>query len=265
MKYLVLGASGYLGNTIYKKLLLKKGIQTCGTYLKHGGADLGPCNLFSPEDCGRTGAIDPDVIVWCVCDKDNEIELSQTGLRAVIRDIRENVRFIYVSTMIGEGANQTEDIIPHVKAEGEYLEKYINGKITGEQIVRRHSNHVIVRPGSIYGYDCDDKMDKRMRSVLNAAVNGETLSRTANMYASFIHVRDLADAVIELAENGFMGTINISGDKPASYFKFYRHLADLLNVDGRCVAMDYKPNEIFNTLDNTLRRSLLKTDIREIE
>ena len=146
----------------------------------------------------------------------------------------------------------------------EYLSTYINGKIKGESKVRKHPNHVIVRPGSIYGYDYDGKMDLRMKKLLEISKTGETYSRTVNMYASFVHVQDLADAIIELTFSDFKGIINISGETPVSFYDFNINLAKLLNIDNSFIISDSKPEDVYHNLNNDKRKGLLDTLIRDI-
>jgi dTDP-4-dehydrorhamnose reductase len=264
MKYMIIGASGYLGNTIYKKLLLKKSEQVYGTCYHNSLPELININLTDTSDIQKIILLKPNTIIWSACDLENEINLTQTGLQECINNLPNDVRFLYVSTMVGIGKNQSESTIPHIRADGEYLKNYINGKIEGEQTVSRHENHVIIRPGSIYGYDYDGNMDMRMKRLFDIYSSGQVYTRTANMYTSFVNIMDLADAIIELANNDFRGTINISGENPISYFEFNKHLASLLHIDRSAVATDIKPNDIYNTFDNTLRNKLLKTKINEI-
>ena len=141
----------------------------------------------------------------------------------------------------------------------EYLSKYINGKIEGGILVKKHSNYVIVRPGSIYGYDYDGKMDCRMKDLLEISKTGKAYSRTVNMYASFVNVQDLIDAIIELAYNKIVRIINISGERPASYYDFNIYLAKLMNIDKRFILPDYKEEEIYHNLNNDKRKLLFNT------
>jgi dTDP-4-dehydrorhamnose reductase len=190
---------------------------------------------------------------------------THAGLAECIDTLPDTTRLLYCSTMIGKGKNQSETISPSVRLDGDYLKEYFNGKIEGERIVQKHANHVIIRPGSIYGYDCDGNLDKRMKKLLEQASNGLTYKRTANMYTSFIHISDLTNAILELSENDFKGILNISCENPVSYYEFNRHLAGLLKIDKNVVVADYKPDELYNTFSNTLRKTVLKSPIREIE
>jgi len=260
----VIGASGYLGNTIYKRLQSKNNISICGTCYKNSNQEFIKLDLTNTLEIGKIIQHKPDVIIWSACDMENEITLSQVGLNEIIENLNANIRFIYVSTTIGKGRDQTEDTKPNYRMPDEYLSKYINGKIEGEKIVRRHINHVIVRPGSIYGYAHNGKMDLRMKKLFEIYKSGLTCSRTANMYASFVQVSDLANAIIEFVDNDFKGIINIAGEKAVSYYDFNKHLANILNISNQFIMPDYKSEEIYNNLDSNLRKTILTTDIREI-
>lgn len=264
MKFMIIGASGYLGNVIYKKLKATSNDEIYGTCYTTSNHELLKINLKENKDIIQLLSYKPDVIIWSVKDTEDEMPLSQTGLSEIVNSITENVRLIYVSTTVGKGKEQSEDVIPYKRKPDEYLSKYVNGKIEGEIIVRGHLNHVIIRPGSIYGYDYNGKMDVRMENLLQISKTGETYSRTANIYSSFVHVQDLADAIIELSYNNFQGTINIAGESPVSYYDFNRHLANLLNIDNSFIVPDYKHEEIYHNLNVNRRKSLLKTTIRDI-
>lgn len=196
MKLLIMGASGYLGNTIYKKIREYNNDDIYGTCNTSSNHELLQINVLDKLDIDKIFSLKPDIIIWSIMDIEQEMLLAEIGLNGIVNNISKDVRLIYVSTTVGKGKDQTEDVIPHKRKPDEYLHKYINGKIEGETIVRKHPNHVIVRPGSIYGYDYDGKMDCRMKGLLEISKTGEKYSRTANMYASFVNVEDLANAII---------------------------------------------------------------------
>lgn len=264
MKLLIIGASGYLGNTIYKKLKECTNDDIYGTCFKSNSHELLRINALKTADINKLLSLKPDIIIWSIMDTEQEMLLSQVGMNEIVNNISKDVRLIYVSTTVGKGKDQTESVIPHRRMPDEYLSQYINGKIEGEIIVQKHSNHVIVRPGSIYGYDYDGKLDPRMKVLFEISKTGKKYSRTANMYASFVNVQDLANAVIELAYSEFAGIINISGERPVSYYDFNIYLARLMNIDESFIIPDYKEEEIYHNLKNDKRRLLLKTIVRDI-
>ena len=264
MKLLVIGASGYLGNSIYKKLKECTNDDICGTYCKSNSHELMQIDVLNRLDIKKLLSLKPDIIIWSIMDTEQEMLLSQIGMNEIVNNISKDVRLIYVSTTVGEGKDQTESVVPHRRMSDEYLYKYVNGKIEGEIIAQKHSNFVIVRPGSIYGYDYDGRMDSRMLALLETSKTGKDYSRTANMYASFVNVQDLADAIIELAYSEFVGIINISGERPISHYNFNKYLARIMNIDESFIIPDYKEEESYFNLSNDKRKLLLNTIIRDI-
>ena len=101
--------------------------------------------------------------------------LSHIGINEIVNNISKDVRLIYLSTTVGKGEEQTENVTPHKRMPDKYFSKYINGKIEGDSIVKKHLNYVIVRLGSIYGYDYDRKMDSRMKGLLEISKTGENI------------------------------------------------------------------------------------------
>ncbi|KOR26026.1 sugar nucleotide-binding protein [Clostridium sp. L74] len=265
MKLLIIGASGYLGNTIYKKLKESTNDDIYGTCCNSSNSELLQINVLNRLDIKKLLSLKPDIIIWSIMDKEQEMLLSQIGLNEIVNNISKDIRLIYISTTVGNGKDQNESVIPHRRMRGEYLSKYVNGKIEGEILVKKHSNYVIVRPGSIYGYDYDAKMDCRMKGLFEISKTGKAYSRTANMYASFVNVQDLTDAIIELAYNKIVGIINISGERPVSYYDFNIYLARLMNIDESFIIPDYKEEEINHNLNNNKRKLLLNTIVRDVE
>ncbi|WP_035290895.1 sugar nucleotide-binding protein [Clostridium sp. KNHs214] len=264
MNLLIIGASGYLGNTIYKKLKECTNDSIYGTCCNSNNHELVQANVLNKLYIKRLLLFKPDVIIWSIYDAEEEMYLSQIGMNELVNRISKDVRLIYVSTTVGKGKNQTENVTPNKRMPDEYLSKYINGKIEGESIVAKHPNHVIVRPGSIYGYDYDGKMDSRMKGLLEISESGKDYSRTANMYASFVNVQDLADAIIELAYSNFTGIINISGERSVSHYDFNLYLTKLMDIENSFIIPDYKLEDVYHNLNNDKRKKLLNALIRDI-
>lgn len=264
MRILIVEASGYLGNTIYKKLKECTGDDICGTCCKSSNHELLPINVLNRLDIKKMLLLKPNIIIWSVMDKEQEMFLSQIGVNDIVNNISKDVRLVYVSTTVGKGKDQTESVIPYKRAPNEYLFKYINGKIEGESIVQKHTNHVIIRPGSIYGYDYDGKMDSRMKELYEISKIGKYCSRIANIYSSFVNVQDLADAIIELIYSKITGVINISGEKPVSHYNFSIYLASLMNIHNSFITLDYNKQEVYHNLNNSKRKLLINTLIQDV-
>lgn len=265
MRFMVIGASGYLGNNVFKELKNVHGSDVLGTCCKTENKELIKINLKNNEDVKKILLYKPDVIIWCAMDSSDEEELTRIGLTEIINNITKETRFIYISTTVGQGREQTEDVKPCYRKSDEYLSSYVNGKIEGEKIVNSHSNHVIVRPGSIYGYDYDGKMDARMATLLEISKSSKKYSRTANLYTSFVCVNDLVNVIQELIFSDFTGIINVAGEKAISHYDFNKALARFLSVDDSFIVPDYKAEAIYHNLNSKLRKTVLKTSIQELE
>lgn len=265
MKILIIGASGYLGSEVYS-IFKSTGTTVYGTCYESAAPDLIQVNMQTIGDHQALFDLKPDVIIWSIYDFEAEMNLSTIGLKTLIDNIPKHVRLIYVSTMLAKGRNQTEETTPCLRTPDEHLHHYVNGKIKGEQIVSSHPNHVIVRPGSIYGFGLNRNPDSRMEGlILKSKSSSESpYTRTANLYTSFVHVTDLAHAIVELSTNQLTGIINISGDQPISYYHFNLHLANMMDLDSCFIAAEYNEEVQYHTLENTKRKQYLKTAVREI-
>lgn len=185
---MVLGASGYLGNTIYKKFKECTNDNICGTCYKSDNHELLQIDVLNILDIKKVLSFKPNIIIWSIMNQEQEMLLSQIGVNEIVNNISKDVRLIYVSTTVG----------------------------------------------------------------------------TANLYASFVNVQDLADAIIELAYSKFTGIINISGENPVSHYDFNIYLAELMNIDNSFIISDYKKEDIYHNLNNDKRKYIINTIIRDI-
>jgi len=265
MKVLVIGASGFLGSTLYK-IFTQNSAAVIGTFNSHQiDTKHIKMNLFNLSDIERVLSDSiPDVIVWAVCDYENENKLTDNGLKYILNCINNSIKFVYISTTISEGPLQRETVNPIYRTEDMYLYKYVNGKIDGEKLVKAHENHIIVRPGSIYGIDGYSRLDTRTATIKEKIENKIPYVRANNLVTSFVNVKDLAKAIVELINMGFVGIINIAGDIPVSHYYFSKKRAESLGLDTNYIAAETKDKAYEYSLDTTNQRNLLKTNIRDI-
>ncbi|PHU35640.1 hypothetical protein CSX01_03300 [Pseudobutyrivibrio ruminis] len=260
MKTLILGASGFLGGTIYFKL-------------KNAGNDvLGTCNqntnntnlikqdVFDVDSLLHlVNGYKPDVIIWTIMNHEWEEEIADKVLPILCPAIGD-IRFIFLSTSVAYEQNMAEDVKPFLRDETSYNHHYFNGKIKSEQVIKNLSNYCIIRPGSIYGINPIGEMDKRSLLLKEHVDSGEKYIRANNIVFSIVDVNDLADAIIELISNKYIGIINISEEKPVSHYYFNKFLCQKYGWDDSCIVANEEVENIYY-LDNSLRKTILKTKI----
>ena len=260
MRTLIIGASGFLGGTIYYKLK-KSGHDVLGTYTSNKrDSDFIKQDVF---DINRLITLvdeyKPDVIIWAVMNHEREEEIAEKVMPVLCNAIG-NTRFIFVSTSVAYEKNMSEDIKPFFRGEDSYNYHYFNGKIKSESVIKKLSNYCIVRPGSIYGIDPYGRMDNRSLALKSYVNSGEEYIRANNIVFSIVDVNELADAIIELASNNYVGILNISEEKPVSHYDFNKALCRKYGWDDSCIVPNEEKEKIYY-FDNSLRKKILKTKI----
>jgi dTDP-4-dehydrorhamnose reductase len=278
VKVLVLGASGFLGRHVYEKLLgnnLFK--ETIGTSYLSSSGKLESINII---DCHSFQEFykkqNPDTVIWAAMSISNEQQLIHAGLRNLLRVIDEQTKLIYVSTdgffSNGKG-NFDEEDEPTYLDQKNPLSIYTNAKLDGEEMIRKeHKNHIIIRTGPLYGKDFQGNWDSRVSALQTKLKANETYERADNLFKTFVHVEDLANAIIELSTTSFTGVLHVGPKTNESYYTFNLKIATLLNMNKSLVQPTQIPIEEarekgipLDTSFNTLKcSSLLTTVFREL-
>ena len=260
MKVLIIGASGFLGRTIYFKTK-SSGNEVLGTYSKNGkDSDYVKLDVFDTGSLvGLVRDFKPDVIIWTVMNHELEEEIAEKVMPALC-DVMGNIRFIFLSTSVAYEKNMSENVEPFLRSEESYNYHYFNGKIKSERVISRLPNYCIVRTGSIYGIDPFGVMDNRSLILKEHVDSKKIYIRAGNIEFSIIDVNELADAIIELATNDYVGILNVSEEKPVSHYEFNKALCRKYGWDDSCVVANEEKENIYY-LDNSLRKRILKTRI----
>lgn len=260
MKYLIYGASGFLGGTLYQKLK-ESGHEVIGTYstnrIKEEFIKVDLLDTDTALEIYRNER--PDVIIWTIMNSNLEEVIAEQTLQSLMKEIKD-CRFIFISTSVAYEPNMSEEVEPFIRTSDMYNPHYFNGKIKGEKYVALYDNHVIVRPGSIYGIDAHGNYDTRTKQLLNHIQEKEPYVRAKNICFSIVEVNELAEAIIELSQNDFVGIINISEEEPISHYDFNVVLCRKYQWDSSYVVGNYEKENIYY-LNNELRKRVLKTEI----
>lgn len=263
MKYLIYGASGFLGGTLYRKLK-EAGHEVIGTYSTNQiEEEFIKINLSDAEAALELYRKErPDVIIWTIMNSRLEEMIVEQTLQPLMKEIKD-CRFIFISTSVAYEPNMSEDVVPLIRTWDMYNPLYFNGKIKGEKYVASYDNYVIVRPGSIYGIDAYGNYDTRTKQLLSHIQEKKPYVRAKNICFSIVEVNELAEAIIELSQNDFVGIINVSEEEPISHYDFNIALCNKYQWDSSYMVGNYEKENIYY-LNNELRKRVLKTEIGRI-
>lgn len=244
MKVLVLGASGYLGGVLYKRLKEATDYWVLGTYYRsekqEGLIKLDVSDFIEVKTFLQH--LNPDIIIWCLMGKTNEKQLIHEGIFNVLNNINQECKFIFMSTnaVFGEGNGDfSEEDIPFYKSCESAIALYSNAKIDGEKMVREHENYIIIRPGAIYGQGIHGIWDKRVSQLIKDLTTGRTIVKTINLINTFVEVNELSDAIIRLIKINYSGIIHLGPERKENYYDHYRIMARRLKLDDTLILSNY--------------------------
>lgn len=274
MKILLLGASGYLGKSLYSKLKMTA-YEVIGTSYQKQHQELIRIDIINPSDLFEMVKLRPDVIIWSLMSGNDEIKLTELGLAPLLKNIPPTTKLIYISSdsvfANGEG-NYKEDDPTSYLSDVNPLHQYANAKKDAEKMVIKHYNHLIIRTGPIYGQNTDGKWDNRIANLKEQLSNGKRLKRTDNLYKTFVHIDDLVASIIEMIEKDIKGIIHAGPMQKESYYSFNLKIANKLNLDYSLIDSEQLTLEEANSkgipLDTSLNTekisNMIKTSFRNV-
>lgn len=278
MKVLVLGASGFLGAHIHRNLLkdnrFKEIVGTSNSSEIVGLYNIDINNEKEFDELYRK--YDPDFVIWSVMSADNEETLIHKGLKYLLNMMDKQTKLIYVSTdgifSSGEGCFDEYAVSSYLDTHNP-LSAYTNAKIDGEKMIQKeHQNYIILRTGPLYGQDINGDWDFRVLALQSALTANTPYKRADNLFKTFVHVEDLAHAIIELLAIDYTGFLHVGPKTKESYYTFSQKMAEKLNLyhtliePGRIPIKEaIKRGVSLDTSLNTVKcSSLLKTKFREV-
>lgn len=261
MRYLIIGASGFLGQAIYYKLKIS-GKKVWGTYSSHKiDQDLIKLDVMDTEELLNIYIrYRPNVIIWTVMNASIEEEIAEKSIKFLTK-LLQQTKIIFLSTSVAYEKDMDECVEPQVRNDKDYNYHYFNGKIKSEAYIARCQNYCIVRPGSIYGTTPYGEIDIRQRVLKEYIDQRKMYHRAEDIVFSIVEVNELAEAVLELADNDYIGIINISEERPVNHYEFNLLLCELNGWDNSWIK-SYKERENIYYLNNALRKRVLNTRLR---
>lgn len=136
-------------------------------------------------------------------------------------------RLIHISTdaiFNGLAAPYDETAVPSPVTE------YGRAKAEAEALVRQYANHVIVRTSLIYGLQ---QMDHGTAWMAEALHLGKAVTLFENQVRNPIWVETLGRACLELAENEYVGMLNVAGRQAMTRAAFALQMLDWWGIQER--------------------------------
>ena len=97
------------------------------------------------------------------------------------------------------------------------------------------------------------KIDIRQKVLKEYIDRRKPYYRAEDIVFSIVEVNELAEAVLELADNDYVGIINVSEEQPVNHYEFNLFLCGLNDWDSSWIK-PYKEHENIYYLNNALRK-----------
>ena len=273
----IIGASGLIGGALYKNLI-KKNIQTIGTYSKNKEDKLIYFDLLK-SDYQLFKNINKEDVIFLMTAYSSPSWISKNKKEAKLLNyemtkkfidylIPKNPKFIFMSSVEifdGKKGNYAEDDNPNPLNYYGILKFKIEGYLKDN-----YKDYCIVRTGWNVG------LNKKSRCVIQLTyetlINPDARMAKDN-YFSLANTEDTAEAISNLIENHSTKKIHVCSDEVISRVQ----LADLILKNSlnskkmhynKCLFKDIdyaEPRGRVNNLDNSLSKKLFNIDYKAVE
>jgi dTDP-4-dehydrorhamnose reductase len=279
-KILITGSSGFLGTYLlrYAPVQYKLIAQYRNNLPKVPSKTIEYLNLdLTSQNWNVLEKMHPDVIIHTAamasidqCESQQEearaINFTST-LRLAGIAAAKNVRLIFLSSdVIFDGRkgqySESDQPLP--------LNVYARTKVDAEkEILKRHKNTVVVRPGIFYGQALNTH-PSYTEIMLNNLHDGKQVYAFSDQYRTPIYVKDLANALWELVDHSHCGILHIGGPQKLSRLELGTILCEVFSLDENLLvsilsseARLAAPRPLDCSLDSSLAASILKTEITD--
>jgi len=277
----VSGASGFLGGHLCR--LAQKSWEVFGAYNLHPEVPAGAQSVQVDLRDRKTlyvalKEIKPNAIIHAAvlqledCERHPELA-QQVNIDATFHltewAAKNNCRLVYVSTdMVFDGSRgmyKEED-------EATPVNEYGRTKLVGERVVQEFCEKaVVVRLPLLYGFPAAGG-SCFTATMLVKLEQQKTVQVYVDQFRTPGLVQNMAEALLEMTETEFTGTLHVAGRERVSRAQMARQLAKLVGLDVNLlheISMDdhalaaARPADV--SLDSTKAQTLLKTPLLDVE
>jgi dTDP-4-dehydrorhamnose reductase len=279
-KLFITGASGFLGGHICR--LAQKEWQAYGVHNLHSEMPLGvekiqidlrdqKALVVALKDLRPNVIIHAAVLQTDDCERHPELA-QQVNIDATLYltewAAKNHARMIYVSTdLVFDGASgmyREED-------NAEPVNEYGRTKVVAERVVQEFcEDYVVARLPLMFGFPAAGGTCF-MSAMLDKLNRNQTVQTYHDQFRTPGLVQNMAEALLELAENDFTGTLHIAGLTRLSREELARHAAEYAGLDTRLlqpVSMNdhaviaARPVDV--SLDTSKALSILRTPLLDV-
>lgn len=248
---LILGASGFLGGTIYSylKFLNKIGINVNAVGSQNNGVSpkFIKVNILQVDDFTKVSTTDWDFVINCGCPSDSNfanehslelLKLSSEGMFNILNNISYD-KFLHLSS--GAVYGEQTDIFQLSESAKIYcsIDKrniYRAGKIISEQVLQSLSDRwVNIRVFSVTGPGCNLNQNFAANKFLKAYAD-KTVIKLVNheIIRSYLHSLEFAYITLRSLQFQNRETYNVGSEVPISISKF----ASMFGIDTEIIQGD---------------------------
>ncbi len=281
-RLLITGGSGFVGGHLLQQA--QHHYETHATFLSHRMADSGAVqhriDLAQVEQLEHLLAeIQPEIIIhtaaisqpdFCEQHQEQTHAVNVVTTDALARwSARHQARLIFTSTDMvfdGQRGMYRESDSPSP------ISAYARSKVAAEQVLlQQHRNCVVARVALVYGLNLVRPTSFFEKMLLDLKA-GKSVTLFYDQFRSPIWVNNLAAALLELAENHFVGIIHLGGSERISRWEFGLKACKIFQLPGQNLikkSMDDlptaapRPRDISFAVD--LARRVLKTRLLNCE
>lgn len=257
---LITGASGHLGGVVASRAA-GAGWDVAGTYFSNA---TGPGERLDVRDRlavdELVGKVRPDVVVHTAAGRDDWRLIADGSAFVALAAARAGARLVHVSTeaiFSGREGEYDEEALP------DPVYRYGAAKAAAETAVRAiDPAAAVVRTSLILGHG-RGQHERLVHELAAGQMRGLLFD---DQIRKPVHVEDLADALIELAGNGYAGVLNVAGADVVSRYELGVLVAERDGIDpgrlphGPIPAGLNLPADIRLTIDKA--RGVLRTRLR---
>ena len=247
MRVLIIGASGFIGHYLQRRLLQKSGFDVTSTYNSRAPKDIDqswyPLEITDHHRLDQIfQKVRPEVVVLLAAIADvktaemgpeRATEVNVDGARQVARLCKQHhARLIFLSSeyvFSGDRGNYQEDDAPKPNTH------YGRTKWQAELAVAREASQwSIVRTSVVYGWPLVGRRNLAAM-IIDRLKNNETYIGDTNTYRTPIYVEHLTEGIMRLVADYHPGICHLAGADWMNMYQFAGSVAEVFKLDGSLV------------------------------